>query len=47
MYTHFVHFNAYVCACMFVCKCVSERGRDLTASQVGFKENWNDMPLKN
>lgn len=45
MYTHFVHFNAYMCACMFLCKCVSER--DLTASQVGFKENWNDMHLKN
>jgi hypothetical protein len=30
---------------MFLCKCVSER--DLTASQVGFKENWNDMHLKN
>jgi len=30
MYTHFVHFNAYVCACMFMCKCVSKRGRDLT-----------------
>lgn len=32
---------------MHVCKCVSERGRDLTVSQMGFKENWNDKHLKN